>query len=79
MGQNTNHWYIMLMESTLCSVLIEHIFPGRVNPIIKIRWSLDCVILIMGIPTQAIWQIYTENAPWLVVKTSISIAIAKQI
>ena len=43
---------------------IQTMFPGMGISIIKMRWSHDHLIFIMGIPILVRWHHYTDPAPW---------------
>ena len=49
---------------------IATIFPGVWIPVIKIRWSWDCLIFMIGTPTLVRRHVYIETAPWFQIQTT---------
>ena len=43
---------------------IKTVFTGMLISIIKIRWSWDCLLFMMGMPILVRQRLYIETAPW---------------
>ena len=59
--------------------IFRPIFSGMGIPIIKIRWSFDCLIFMMGFPIPARWNFYIERqvGVWMVRYSHVKLRIPK--